>query len=738
MSRWTATQSSEAGGFFRIEMQPFGMRKVAYAAPPGSLPEVADSGEYRGWRDVTFFRGVPTELQSYSFGDPFSDAVASIRFPQITGHDDLTSGEVGSWLRDHSLVRISWVTTEPWVSGPKIIDPLSQQPTLQEDMATVIWEGFVISFEIEATQGSSSLSVQCQGALYQLDRYIQKPFYPPVPWAMEQIIRQKVFNTPTDEHRPHLALDYMTIDWPAGWTKTLTRAEAAKVVPYRQMGGTKVGRRITGLSTRQTGSFERSLTGFVQDLLAVMFTPDDAGVTPGNQWTLRKAPSTGNRRPRPVLQVRDRFRTPDYEVWMGTPGVEIRLSRDGTQQVTAIYGEGINTDGTTWRNAIVRTPTNALAYTDWQPLAATKESWPLNSNHVSGFVSETYNKYGSGFNQEQAIKTAEKQLIRDSDPGYSGDITLRIDLDLAKPRWLMKAGEVIKIKGLGGLMEGINFHIAEVNVDVMGGSVTCRIDSKFRDLLTLEEVMARTRDPLTPTKLLQINRRTILLEDNLLPWDYTQGSGYIPFESFKRFRGMNSTEASFPWDSYVRNHPPRNNKAAYIFCKGSSTKRSKRWTVRRVRVAEKATIRRIEMAAYDRNGNPLAVPFHVSLYSTQKPIFPRDADGPSPFLPNAFQETDENGNPWTAPNMLGPDKSMIIGWGAEDTPVGYWPGSKLTNRPVTGRFVEEGTFTMDLSAPIDKHKPGNRRATDGFCWIAVYCEYDAFFIGRMYRQEPGF
>jgi hypothetical protein len=660
---------------------------------------------------------------------------------------------VGDWLGDFSTVRIAWVSL---TTGTNVINPLTNKRDLNEDNYTTVWEGNVASIEIEASENSTSITVQCVGALYQLDRYTARPFYPSQTWTQEALIADAFDKT----QRPHLLTKPLVIDWPAGWARTLTAAEHNRQLPYGIAG--TVGEKITGLSTRATGSGpDKMLTGYVQELLAVMYTDEKSGdqeansqLTPGNQWTIRN--DAGRQ---PVLYVRDRFATATYEIWYGSPGFSFKLSRDGTQFFNVIYGEGTGTDSSNWRRMFVKTVGN-YTRTSYEPLAYSRSAYPITSENkpnLNGLISETYVKYGTGFDQQFAIETAQKALKRDSDPGYTGDITLTVDPSDTQSRFMIRAGQSIKVKGLIGSGDaGITLHIAEATIDVPNGSVSLKVDTKFRDLLTLEEVIARTRDPLTPAKILKVGQRSIMLEDQLLPWDYKAGSGFIPFAGRDYFKGIETAEAQYPWKSYVLNHPPRNGNAThFIKCAANHAIPLRRWTVMPVRGSEKANIKRVEITAYDANGAVLKVPFHVSFYRVQAPRYPYKGgvNNSSPFWPEAFQETNSFGYAWTGVNMLGPDPNMIIGWGDADQPAGYWPGRWSDGYPATGQFVDEGGWSFDLSAPLDKAKPGAKRSTDGMLWCAIYCDTTAaglaqfgvtsimpqpvYFIGRMYRQEPG-
>ena len=693
--------------------------------------------------DITFFRGAPVQLQSYSNGDPFGDAACVFNLPQITMMDDIQATDIGAWLADFAQVDIYWKDNIAGVGTE--VNPLTNRNSAQVSTGVPapgsadthkIWEGFIANYNVVSEGKNSYLSVQCQGALYQVDRYVQKPFYPPRPWPLETLIAD-VFNI---KKKPHLRTGLFKIEWPTGWTKTVPTYTGASN-SYTIVGNP--GDKYTGYASRQTGSWEHALTGFVADQLTVMYTEEKSGVTPGNQWTVRQDV------PRiPVLYVRDRFRTPDFEIWVGTPGTDLNVTHDTTQMAKAIYGEGVAPDGSIWRNAIIASDGSR---TDYMPLAYVPEVYPLTGNAAlnknRAFNTEAYINYGSGIGQDQATTAAEKTLARDIDAGWSGTLVFTIDPPGIN-RFRMRAGMTVKAKGFMGTGEqGINFHISEVDVDVQAGKVSCKIDSKYRDLLSLEEALQRTRDPLTPVKALQVNRRSAMIEDNMAPWDYSAGSGFIPRGSLAFHRYRPSTTI-FPWQSWAQAHPPVHYPGYYVRVKANAALRKDRWTLGAavpILTSEKGTIRRTEIACFDANGNVLKIAFHFSVYYTTVTwdAMPRDASGPSPFIVGAFESLQPNGEPWPPGNFLAPDPYMIIGWGNHDQPAGYSPGRKSEGFPATGLLVDDSTWSFDNTQNPNFNplaKPGQKQpASVTLLYGAFYAEYTTpvYFMGRMYRQEPG-
>lgn len=662
--------------------------------------------------DVTYLRNKPIQVSSYSSTDPFGSATASLGFPQITILDDIGSGELW-FLQDYADVNIS------------VVNGATE---------TVVYEGFIASMDWTRDDNGSQLQVQCQGALFQVDHYLAKPFYPPLPWAYEDLIARELSHS----IRPDLRTAPLKVQFPSGWTKVAPDPSTlpAYMRPYQVTKGTKV----TGYYGRNTGAWEKSLTSYIQGLLNVML--DDQG----QQWTLMCLPGR-----QPVLQVRQMFNiTPDHVVYAGQLGIDISVSRDLTQYANVIYGSGTDSAGTEWSRQEVSTDGTTTTY---QPLAFDNEVWPADPvvnprfNGAKNAV-EANVKFDNGFDESQALAAAKTMLSRDMDPGLQGTITLKIDTS-AGSRYLVKAGQSILVKYMMGTGEsGMLFHISQVDVDVNGGTATLKVDTKFRDLLTVEEVLARTRDPLTPVQLLQVGKRSLMIQDQMAPWDYSKGAGFIPKQSTAFFHNLPRT-SHFPYRDWSLRYPPKKYPHYYVLCRANAATRAKRWaTGIPIRMAEKVDLRLTEVAAYDKNGNVLKIPFHFSVY--YNPVsasdMPFDGNGPSPFIPDAFQSTTKYGVDVAAGTpgwTLFADQSMIMGWGNGPQPAGYSPGMKTQGDPATGLLVDETAWSYDaFKNPEFQQNPaaGYRQPELGFtAYCVFYAEYHepVYFQGRIYRKEPG-
>ena len=83
------------------------------------------------------------------------------------------------------------------------------------------------------------------------------------------------------------------------------------------------------------------------------------------------------------------------------------------------------------------------------------------------------------------------------------------------------------------------------------------------------------------------------------------------------------------------------------------------------------------------------------------------------------------------------------GWGNNDQPAGYSPGSFSASNPLTGSLVDEASWSFDnINNPnFNKNaKPGQKLPVSAITiYAAVYTDYpdNVYFLGRFYRQEPG-
>jgi hypothetical protein len=718
--------------------------------------------------DVTYFRGVPLILNEYTYSDPYSDATASITFPQITEVDDL---DAVWWCQEFTEIDIYWAPASASKISPGDIRALNPDTGLPGWWINVpdptynnyspVWEGHIYSY----TPTPEGAQVQLQGAMFAVDRYVSKPTFPPRPQAAEFLI-MNAFNSSPTQLKTFTKSD---IHWPAGWTKvydgTINQNETLNNF---SVDGVAVGENYSGYATRNTGNWGRMLTGFVSELLGVMYTPDKCGAIEGNQWTVLMG--TGRQ---PYLTVRDRFRAPDFWYYAGTPGIITSLSRDALSTSSIYYGTGTGPDGSKWSNTAI-SPDGSK--TEYQPIAYMGNHYPFenNPNRTPGTISgETMITFGSGIGLDQAIIAGEKMLRRDYDPGWVGDIELKVD-PTSINKWSIRPGMCVQVRNYGGL-QYLNLHIAQVRCNPDEGTVTLSVDSKFRDLLSLEEVTSKIRDPLTPAKLLQVGRRTGIVEDQLAPWDYTAGSGMVKTEAVEFFLEM-PRSIRFPWTEWTRSHPPRDFGQYYLPVNASSDLSANRWNACSFLTSSKGTIRMTQFVCVDEDGEIVPIPFHVSIHNVNMlddanidtidsevdngtvesqqwtayvPNAAEDSKVPpeeiySPFANDKMWErTASNGTTLTG-TMYPPPEQMIIGWGNYSQPAGYSPGRKSEGGQPTGMLIDESAWPYDNAGGdlsnerVDPQGRGNS-LTKTKLLCAIYAEHDeqVYFIGRMWKQEEG-
>lgn len=715
--------------------------------------------------DVSTVRGAPTLIGSYSSGDPFGDSTAVLTFPALTMFDDLDATDLSRWLGYYSDVDLYWAPTVPMGAGhypasDQVIDPLTDQPGFVAPLrlrdasgkvgsivhALKVWEGFIASM----TPGSDGLQIQCQGALFQLDRYLAKPFYPAQPWPIESLL----LDTFSRVHKPHLRTGPLAILWPPGWARFVPKYVGGSADVYAPVA--HPGNAWTGYTSRQTGAWEHALTGFVQDQLSVMITRPGDGVASGNQWTIINQLSWHNRPGRrPIMSIRDRFRAPDFALWVGTPGVDVSVTGDSTQSENIIYGSGTDIHGVTWRNAVIA---NDGSRTDYLPLAASRDVYPYVHNKAlvrGGFVSEAMTKFGTGFGQADAADVSKQSLARDADPGWTGTITLSTDPSTTLSRWQLRAGMVVSLKGfLGSGAAGVPFHISAVSANPEAGTVELTVDTRFRDLLTVQEAFDRTRDPLNPVKMLQVNRQSVIIQDVQAPWDYHAGSGYVPRLS-KAFHDYCPINQPFPYTDWATKHNPLRYASWYIKCNAGAANRTDRWAGPiPILTSEKGSISHTEFACYNQYGQLLKIPFHVSIYSLDVGAsnMPRDSGGPSPYIDNAFESINPaTGQQWPQGTYLQAPDSMLNGWGNRQHGVymraGFSPGSEVEGNNPTGLLMDDATWTYDnttrdlrMGYQINPISPGYKQTARSISLYAMfYAEHteSVYFMGRLQRLNQG-
>lgn len=722
--------------------------------PPSPVPGVTDTqaGHWRLYArrpgrnglQITRFRGVPTKVGGWVLSDPFSVESMTLALPKVTMFDHLGHGEL-DWVGYGTDVDLVWVGDLP--AGYPL------------DSFRV--ECFMSSFDFSP----DGLTVGLSGALLQLDNYLAKPEYPARPLPYEWAIGRQFTG------RPDLRLKRLRKEFPADWT--LTYAPPPKGTRlYLIPTGVKKGEKWTGLVTRETGSFDPVLSSYTQTLLASMWT--DRG-----RWALDLDPHR-----QPVLRHRPQKYAPDAATLIldpAAPGVAMSLAVDWSQSLNVVYGQGSSLSGEGYTGQVV---TNDGQRTSYEPLAALRQVDPVGDDNgwldTGVMRKEVSIQLQQGLTLAQARQVGAAHLKQYAEPGVTGEVTLTADVPLGLDgaylsRFLILAGMSAYLPNLFGMPDGLMVHITKVDVNLDSGTVTLTIDSKYRDALTVDEVKLRGRDALQVARQLIGGQYQPSVPDLLKPWNYTEGSGYVPsgphFSSRRLFEEM-PDEVKFPWTDWTTLRPPRDPswRKCYMGIGPRNANADNNWgfvagpggakLAFPIKMAQAGQIRMLQIAAYDLDGNIMPVKFHFSLYmanGTSVRSMPRitaadlgSADGFKagqhyPFFGGAWERYRVNGTQVQTEDPLSVSSAGLVrAWGTRNVPAGYWPGSALAGDQPTGMLVDEGVFEFDTTQMDANFSPYTAQQVSpltGQLYGMIYCdmqgEYPVYFLGRMFRVEPG-
>lgn len=801
------------------------------------------SGSWRvhvNGKEVTFFRGVPVQVSSMSDTDPFGPAEATLVFPQISPLERV--GMPGSdlkWMVPDARVEITWTTS----------DALKKTAETVNFPTTYSWRGFLTSFDWSMNGSQSMLSVGCTGALRILDNLVQMPnaTFKPFPYetaivnsineGIERLGRyDRALCGPGGSQQLSPMKAFSWKDWLPQWDKVYRAADWENQKNYMKPFGLKEGQKWSGLLTRDRGQGDKLLSSYVQGLLQMMYTE-------WGRFSIRLKEGTWE----PEMYHVDMWNpSVDFQVlrvnvlW---PGVEFQLSSDYSQTLTTVYG----TVNSTFSNT---------TYTgeQWTDDGKTSEYLPFAHAPRAAATMRREQKidFPDGLQPWAAMLLAREHVTRNSEPGYTGQITLRgVDPQVHDtvvndrgggalvplPKQLVRAGMSVRLDGFQGREEGPVLFITEVSHSVSENATTLTVDSKYRDYLSVQEVQVRGRDALRPMHLMTVGDYSDTVEDRLLPWSY-QRSGYAPFKSRKIWdmwesNHKNTEILEFPWTAMTTKYPPKLYGKWYTSIPaakrgsrgrpGEFVTTEKHWSrykhvgakaepdqEKRTRLEDKSVsnglvllsakgrISAIKIVCVDEDGYPLPVSFHVSLWYKNDvgawgtmPRLPGNypdafmskdpttgekgefyypgfvdsktryylRDEPYPFYPYAWSKRLPDGSTHQSGSRMARQDGLIAAYGTYWDRPGYWPWSmqdawETEDNPFTekrtGMFVDDTGFDYDMIGngrqdPIrenaDVPNEGYKLSLSASAQLLIFCDdaifKDKYFIGRLYRQNPG-
>jgi len=688
---------------------------VAYAAPtlvagrPSGIwagtPTVSDWGNFRVVMqgvDVTYFRGFPVQIDSFTLQEPFGCGPASITLPGITPHDSVGTGDT-AWLRGGYSVDIV---------GP----------------SGSLWCGTVANQIGSYDSERGAYTVDCIGDIWQADLVAHQPrtYLPPVDVGSMVAVM-------------------------------------LNLVPHRRIAG--ITQVITGIKTTQRGSSDTSVIGYAQELLATAQTAGGGQWTVGRTgsarnyqvrlkdrttvtWTVRTGQPGVEARltldsATAVNRIFGRGVAPNGYAWAGwvyprtgvaaapaypyaSPSTTIglgdtdagtvsgagvsdwqeRINATGLVKVVVdgIFDaadaaaarvvqakRGLTVDGIvgpqTWAatfdvgvdgtdlTAAYRAPLAALASaTPTLTFADGSAGGPNPSDNPNSLVVDRDEDFGDGVTKAQAIVSAQQELARSSTPGWVGEIVLTADPQ-EMSRFDIREGSNGTLLGWTG--RDVPLHVAQVRVQPPGpadehGTVTLTVDERARDLVTLGAILRRDQDAARNPAMMppRKQRRSQSRPDSVVEFDGESSGGIIPKHAL--YGGL--------------------------------------WTVIRIPVSQAGKVARVVAAT-----SP-ASPFVLAFFGDA--VTP--ADLRSLVGANPLAERGDGFGPFDKLTTRG----FVEALGGPGQACGYSPGYETsphtgTATPLTGKLDSSGSWTYQSVKPP-------------WLWLAEYSATSTFISGRIY------
>jgi peptidoglycan hydrolase-like protein with peptidoglycan-binding domain len=510
--------------------------------------------------DISEFRGGLVQIESYSYAEPFGDGPARISFSAIVPQESIASG-------DPSFVQVG-----------NAIDIMRVD---SEGDTHLLWSGEVLGYDVSHDGDSWTWSVDATGVMWLADFQVHKPptMLDPtdigslIPAELNRVVGRRYGRIATvstgilttqkgssDSSRLSRAAELLS----TATTSTGTNQWTINSTGSRRGYSMRLKDRTTvdwTMRTGQPGCDPQLTLDATQAPNAIYGT----GIAPnGYGWGNWFYPLADNSpykvypldtSPLGLIDVG----TSDGDTigGHGVSDLQRRVNETGIARVTVdgVYNTsdanaieivqrhyGILVDGIvgpqTWAALFPQYASNALAGAFRLPIAFNRAIMPrlyradgsdagANSYYDASVLRvETDVAYGAGVTKAQAVKFAKAQLARDYPAGWTGSITLTMDPNEGS-MYDIRAGHNFKLKGWAG--SDLLLHISGVEVSPENETVTLTVDSKARDLATLNQILQRNRDNATnPLRLpSRLSRKSRLIADTNVPYDGESAGGII-------------------------------------------------------------------------------------------------------------------------------------------------------------------------------------------------------------------
>lgn len=282
---------------------------------------------------------------------------------------------------------------------------------------------------------------------------------------------------------------------------------------------------------------------------------------------------------------------------------------------------------------------------------------------------ERHINFGQGVSRAQGRNAAEEIVARDSKEGVYGTITLTAD-PMAKSRLLIQPGENTEV--LGWRAQDLLLHVADVNHNEE--STTLTVDSKARDIVTLDAIMVRDREAQDPALLARKRLLHGMIDVDRPEYDAEGPGGRVPRHAL--FHDL--------------------------------------WSVRMIPMGSHGYVSRTSLTTSDS-----ASPFSCAIFG--KPVTAADLVS---VVGNPLT-TSANESPWERYGDELEDMGLLQAYGWAKQPVGYFPRSYSNpagtghGAPVTGRHVDYSSWEY-------------ASAKSPYLWIATIAAESCYFQARLY------
>ena len=665
-----------------------------------------------GGKDVTFFRGVPAEISTLTHGEPFGYQVCHINFPQITPFDDLTQ------------TAFQWATTghDVLIQLVKYVDGT---PVVQEEL----FDGVVAAVtRIANTGGAGSVGVKidCQGILYaNADSVLAQP---EIDYDTRDIgytiARQMNAVKQRRYRRVAEVVTGITTRSTGAWEQNLTGRIGDLLGQATTSDGLQqwtlaldAGRKPVIRLKDYTTAHHSTAFGTPGVSIDINYDASTAATAIYGRGVDRNSRGWGNLKIPGYNSLENvaffsntasdtkvigdtgavitQIQTALKNIWHypvtidGTFGTNTHRYVKALQRGTGCKVTG-KVDAQTWI-ALFQIGSRHVDFRKayYAPLATTTSSQPYlydSSGKVTGhnpaydgatIPRERFHSYPDGTSKSEAAGFATAELARDQDPGQTGTITFEGVDPESTSRYAIKAGQNISIKNLGGTTK--LFHIIEVSHTPIENSTILTVDTKCRDLLTMDAIKQRNRDSLGPGSSPYHRRRSVL----------TPGKPVVDGELIGRI--------------------PRIASSAQV------------WNVLAIPLGTEGNIVTVNLLT-----DTPATRFSMAFFSARV---------------NPQQIETIVGNPWTSTNVGDAEyyafpgipatqaKLENIGWidclGGKNNRAGYFPGSEERGGTITGRHYDQS-----ITLNFESFQPP-------FVWLAFYPESATFLEGQIYIAPQG-